>query len=144
MLHVKSWTANKNMTVKFNAVAGQNSTTLNLNNYIDITKIDIWQKAMIPLDDFGFTTEGQVYLNKLTLTAGGSMGVWLDDIELVIGTSETETIAVCAPTMTSNYSETKTMKVTDIRPNMKGRMSVQPSARIIHDGLRPFPGPTVT
>jgi hypothetical protein len=143
-INLKSWPSGGNkLKVRFKTTTGSNSDFLYVDSYLSNTDTGSWQKVMIPITDF-FTDPAARKLKELEFRANSNIGFWLDDVDLSMGTYERDVIAVCAPTMTSNYSETKTMKVTDIRPNMKGRMSVQPSARIIHDGLRPFPGPTVT
>ena len=36
------------------------------------------------------------------------------------------------------------IKAKEIAPSMRGRMAVQSSPRIVHDELRPFPGPSNT
>lgn len=40
--------------------------------------------------------------------------------------------------------EQRRMRAREFKPGMKGRPSTAPSARIISDDLRPFPGPSNT
>jgi len=37
---------------------------------------------------------------------------------------------------------TKKVQAKEVKPSLRGRMAIQPSARIIHGPRRPFPGPT--
>jgi hypothetical protein len=37
---------------------------------------------------------------------------------------------------------TKKVQAKEVTPSLRGRMAIQPSARIIHGPRRPFPGPT--
>jgi hypothetical protein len=129
--------------IEFKTVGSKTGTTLNFINYVDTNKIGVWQKAMVPLDDFNFPDSGETYLNKLILTATENSGIWLDDISLTIGTVERDVIPICAPEMYGTETqERKRMRAREMKPSIKGRPAVQPSARIIVDGNRPFPGPT--
>jgi hypothetical protein len=137
-VNVRSWQANKDMSIQFHTIGSANSDTIDLNSYLDTSKTGIWQKVMIPLSDFRFSSDS-IYLKKLILKAGGDMGVWLDDIALSMGTLETEAIAVCPPDVTGReIDESKKMRARELKPGLRGRLSIQPSARIIGT---PFPGP---
>lgn len=132
--------------LEFKTVGSKSGDSLNLVNYIDTSRVGIWQKAMVPLDDFNFPDGGETYLNKLIFTAAGSMGFWLDDMSLTIGTVERDVIPICAPDVSGvEVPISKTVKAKELKPSIKGRMDIQPSTRVIHSSdvntNRPFPGP---
>lgn len=154
-VNVQEWLANdKNLEVYFKAthaasdnLAGYHeSKHLNLNNYISITNYGKWQKAMIPVADFEFDSlmhsehDGlPLYLHQLIFEADTKLDLWFDDIEMVIGVTETTAIPVCAPEVSGKYQEPgKKVRAREMKPSMRGKMDVQPSLRIINT---PFPGP---
>lgn len=141
-INLKSINQSSNLTAQISKVVGGSSSIIDLNSYIDITKIGYWQKVLIPLEDFGFSESSQIYVDKIDLISTGDLSLWLDDVAFIMGITELETVAVCAPKITGNLEGTKKMSAKEIRPSMKGRTSIQNPPRIIHDSLRPFPGPT--
>jgi hypothetical protein len=133
-INVREW---NNMSVQFKAIAGPNSDLLDLSEYIDSEKIDYWQRIRIPLDDFNFSQEA-VYLKELIFKSIGKNGIWLDDIELVMGVADTVAIPVCSPEMTADHIGNKNQTGREVKPSMKAIMDIQPSARVVHT----FPPPS--
>lgn len=141
-INLQSLPSNSEIDLEFKTVGSKNGNTLNLVNYLDTSKIGIWQKVMVPVDDFAFAGPGETYLNKLIFSAGGQMSFWLDDISLTIGTYEKEVVPICSPVIYGReVDESKKMIAREIKPSIKGRPSIQNSPRIIQDSLRPFPRP---
>lgn len=136
-MNVKSWTG---MTVKFQTVGpGGGGDTLNLSNYIDAGDTNIWQKVMIPLEDFNFGNISIANLNKLILKATGKVDFWLDDVALTMGTKEQVAVAVCTPDMTAHEFGIKAQTAREVKPSMKVYPETQSGPRVIN----PIPTPRV-
>jgi hypothetical protein len=65
---VKEWEANKNVEVFFDV-----GNKVNLNAYLDTTKIDEWQRVLIPYSDLSLTEP--VDIKTLTLKSTGNIGL---------------------------------------------------------------------
>jgi len=138
-VNVRDWVSGINMTVQFKTVGSSNSDIVNLNSYLDTGILDVWQKALIPVTDFGFNTGG-IYLNKLILKSKGNISIWLDDIALTMGTREQIAISICAPDIHAHEFGVKGTTTKEVKPAMRSYPDIQNGPRIINT----FPPPSVS
>jgi len=73
------------MGVRFRSLGspGGWSDTVSLGDYIDMSMLNVWQRALIPLDRFDLINYDSV--KRLEFAADGNMGMYLDDISLNVG-----------------------------------------------------------
>ena len=111
----------------------QQGDTLNLSSYININNLDVWQKVVIPLEDFNISTffipGDSTFVNRVTLEPTGNVGIYLDDIVFSVGTVSTvySAVPVCRPETVSYEVGKKALSAKEIRPSIKS--------------VRGFPGP---
>lgn len=96
-INLREWPENANALVYF-----EEGNSVNLSEYLKTYNLDRWQEVVIALDDFGLTAP--INLNKLTIESRSSIGLYLDDVEFVVGVQITTHIPIDAPSMSAeNY-----------------------------------------
>lgn len=95
-LNIKEWQSNKDIRIYFN-MGGQ----VDLSDYLKTYNINVWQNILIPLEDFNISLP--VNLKKLTFESKGAMGLYLDNINLVIGYEIVERVPVNKPKLDADY-----------------------------------------
>ena len=111
----------------------QQGDTLNLSDYININSLNVWQKVVIPLEDFNissFLIPGDTtFVDRVTLEPTGDIGIYLDDVVFSLGTVSTvySAVPVCRPETVSYEVGKKALSAKEIRPSIKS--------------VRGFPGP---
>jgi hypothetical protein len=112
-MNLKEWQVNKDISVYFDI-----GNAVNLSAYIDKTKLNEWQRVLIPFEDFGFVAP--INLNKLTLNPNGNMGFYLDNVMVTVGAVTTKVIAIEKPRMSAESQDTPITRARgiDYRPGM--------------------------
>ena len=98
-LYINSWEPDKHLQVNLDKENIFNSSTLNVDYYVNLTIIKQWQKVHIPLYDFNIPfSSGQLkYVNKLRFLSKGSINLYIDNIAFLIGKVVTKVVSVCSP-----------------------------------------------
>lgn len=121
-INIKHWSFSKDVFITFFTDTEQ-SISIELSKYVYETKNDVWQKALIPVEDFGFSTSDSVYIQKLRFEPNGEVGFWLDDVDLAVGITEVQSVAVCPPTVTTEIQARKNVHVDVVIPSTRAKES---------------------
>ncbi len=81
--NVRSWETGKDIDIDLRELDGSYGTTLYLTSYIDEYDTNIWQKAVVLLEDFDLLGTN---IDRLRLTSNGNIEFYLDDISFGIST----------------------------------------------------------
>lgn len=132
-INIRSVSSGADMQIYLKNMLFPQGDTLNLSNYININSIDVWQKVVIPLEDFNMTSflipGDATFVNRVTLAPTGDMGIYLDDMVFSLGTVSTvySAVPVCRPDVISDEIGEKAIHAKEMRPSIKS--------------VRGFPGP---
>ncbi len=96
-VNVKNWETDKLIEVQFSGNGSWMGNSVNLNAYINTGILDTWQRALIPFADLGLSATGSIEVNKLRLRASGNTGIYLDNVEVVVGTVAYTAVPICTP-----------------------------------------------
>jgi hypothetical protein len=112
-INLKEWQSGKDVIVYF-----EDGNSVNLSAYADTTKLNEWQRVLIPFTDLGLTAP--IEISKLTLESGGNMGFYLDNVMVTVGAVTTKVIAIEKPRMSAEAQDTPITRATgvDYRPGM--------------------------
>lgn len=140
MINIKVWQADKSLAIKLSSISGNPGDTINLEDYVDTTTINVWQKIFIPLSDFNIPASilpgHPVYANYLLFSAGGKIHFYLDDVKFSMGTMVP--IPICEPDMASEEFGKVSMSGQELKPSMKAINFEIGTGDVI---LTPFPRP---
>jgi hypothetical protein len=115
-MNIKSWEPEEDISVILHRIAGPNSS-INLSRYITTDALNVWQKVLIPLTHFTYSSEdsdGHFDVDKITLKPSGEMEFWLDDMTFGFGT--VTAIPVCPPESVSIEYGKKNVRGDEIVP----------------------------
>lgn len=112
-INVKTWQHGRDVAIYFNA-----GVSVNLSAYIDLSKIDIWQRVLISFADLGLVRPIEV--KRLTFESKGNIGFYLDDVLVTVGAITTKVIAIDKPKLTAEPQDTPLTRAqgVDYRPGM--------------------------
>ena len=134
-VNVKNWTVGEHVEVQFHG-QGWLGNSVNLDAYINKSIVDIWQRALIPFVDLGLTTSS-IYVNKLRLKSTGNIGIYLDDVEVVVGTVSYVAIPICDPDMDAYEYGLKHLKGEELRSGIKIEEDIRPDIDSKLEDLKP-------
>jgi len=149
-VNMQSWTSGDEMGIRFHSLGSPPgwSDTISLGDYIDMSMLNVWQRALIPLDRFDLVNYDRV--DVLEFQSDGNMGVYLDDISLNIGVPipigpydmtgdefgerDLSAIPIGPAVKPDEFPGTPSKKVTgiDLRPSMKGKTESVPFPKQIN------------
>jgi len=132
-VNVQSWNADSHLEVGFDE-----GGTVNLNAYIDRTITNVWQRALIPYEDLGLTTQTVINVHQLDFTATGDMSFYLDDVEVAVGTVSYLAIPICDPDLDADEFGVKATRGKEIRPGIKAE---EPDLKPVIKGRAPIGPP---
>jgi hypothetical protein len=130
-VNVVSWEAGKHIEAQFSGSGGWMGNLVNLDAYINSNILNTWQRALIPFADLGLADTGSIDVNKLRLRATGNTGIYLDNVEVVVGTVAYTAVPICEPGMDAHELGKKHTRGKEIKPSMRIIPDIQPSARVI-------------
>jgi hypothetical protein len=84
-VNMRSWTSSDEMSVRLHSLSPTTgwSDTVSLGDYIDMSMLNVWQRALIPLSRFDLINYDSI--DRLEFKSDGNMGMYLDDISLTVG-----------------------------------------------------------
>jgi hypothetical protein len=112
-INLKQWQVNKDVQVFFDV-----GNKVNLSAYLDTTKLNEWQRVLIPFVDLGLVKP--IDLNRLTLDSGGNIGFYLDNVMVTVGAVTTKVVAIEKPRMSAEAQDTPITRAQNVnyRPGM--------------------------
>ncbi len=149
-INMRSWVSGDAMNVRFHSLGSPGGwcDTVSLGDYIDMSMLNVWQRALIPLSRFNLINYDSV--DVLEFKSDGSMGMYLDDISLTVGVpipiepydmygdefgQRAMTGTPIEPAVKPDeFPGTPSKKVTgvDLRPSMKGQTGSVPYPKPIN------------
>lgn len=137
-VNVRSWDADAHVEVTFTGPAGFTGDTVNLDAYINKSLTTMWQRALIPYEDLGLTPQQITYVNKLDFKATGNIDVYLDDIEVAVGTVAYMATPICEPEVYAYEFGDKRLTGDELRPSKRAQEAgLPPGMRADLDDDRP-------
>ena len=133
-VNMRSWTSADEMGVRFQSLGspGGWSDTVSLGDYIDMSMLNVWQRALIPLDRFYLINYDSV--KRLEFASDGNMGMYLDDISLNVGVP----IPIEPYDMAADEFGERDLSATPIEPSVKpDEFPGTPSKKVTDIDLRP-------
>ena len=132
--NMRSWASGKEMNLKFHSLGspGGWSDAVSLGDYIDMSMFNTWQRAIIPLSRFDLINYNRV--DTLEFESNGSMGLYLDDIALTVGT----TVPIAGYDMYGTEVGGRKLTAKPLEPSVKpDEFPGTPSKKAVDIDLRP-------
>ena len=133
-VNMRSWVYSDEMNVRFQSLGspGEWSDTISLGDYIDMSMLNVWQRALIPLSRFNLVNYDDV--KTLEFESYDNMGMYLDDISLTVGVP----IPIGPYDVYSEEFGERALSATPIRPAVKpDEFPETPSKKVIDIDLKP-------
>lgn len=140
-VNLEEWQAGKEIEISLSNLNIDQGVPLRLSSYVNVGNKNLWQKAIIDLKDFnipGHNDQGDpVYINGLSFTATGNIGLYFDDISFSSGSISRVHVPVYDPSIAGQELGTKTMSGDGIVPSIKGQFDTEDNTRTVNT----FPPP---
>ena len=118
-INLKTYPANGNFYAYF-----EDGNRVNLRDYIATQNLNTWQRVLVPLEDFGLTAP--INLRRLIIESGSTMGMYMDNVEFVIGATIRQTVPIERPDMSAQDtgSPSMTAENLDLRPKFTSPQNI--------------------